>query len=296
MKNYLKYYYNIDVLNIHRNQNIYSFVYKNYNFYFFPYFGDLKKLNELYDVVNEIQRRGYYCNKIIKNRDSNIVTLIGNMNYILLMYKNNLNKKIDIYDIVNFKHIPISNTTLNCSNWKKLWEEKIDYFEYQLSQFGNKHSLVRESFAYYAGYVELAISLLNDVSIKSNNMSLVHKRIKKESTLYDLYDPFNFAVDNRVRDAAEYFKSKIFDGDVLNQISEYFKQIKFSSDEYTLFFIRMLYPSFYFDEYEKIMNNNLEDNLLSNILDKNQQYELFIKNLYKYMLNFCNLPMIEWLN
>ena len=107
--------------------------------------------------------------------------------------------------------MPLANKNLDCSDWKRLWEEKIDYFEYQLSQFGNKHPLIRESFAYYTGYVEMAISLLNDLPKKNNNLVLTHKRIRGNSTLYDLYDPFNFVIDHKVRDAAEYFKSKIFE-------------------------------------------------------------------------------------
>ena len=42
-----------------------------------------------------------------------------------------------------------------------MWIRKIDYFEYQISQFGKKYPIIRESFNYYVGLAENGISLLN---------------------------------------------------------------------------------------------------------------------------------------
>ena len=295
MKNYLKYFYDIDNVNIYQNKSDCFFSIQNYNYKFFKYIGDINKLNDIYMFSSNLLKNGIYCHQIIKNKDQNIVSYINGKNYILLRYYKNLDKKINIIDILNFNFLQLKDQKFDCSDWKTLWELKIDYFGYQLNQFGYKHPLLRESFGYYSGYVELAISLLTDLQINSNNLLLSHKRLSKDSTLYDLYDPFNLILDNKVRDIAEYFKSKIFDKDIIQKIINYFNMYQLQEYDYNLFFIRMLYPSFYFDRFEKIMNNNLNDDDIEDILKNTPIYEQFIKKLYKYVSSITNIPTIEWL-
>ena len=62
-----------------------------------------------------------------------------------------------------------------------------------------------------------------------------------------------------------------------------------------MFFIRMFYPSFYFDIYEKIIDLELEEGKIKEIIEKSSQYDLLLKEIYNYLLMSINLPYISWL-
>ena len=177
MEKYLQYYYNISGINIYDNDNSYKFELGNDKYIFFPYYGDIKYLNEVFDFNNDIIRQGVACNQIVLTKDNMLFVVVNNKNYVLIKYKKEYEKKVTINDILNFKYY-VHHNKFNCSNWKNLWETKMNYFEYQLNQFGYKHPILRESFGYYSGYVELAIQLLNN--LKVDNTYLAHRRIKKD--------------------------------------------------------------------------------------------------------------------
>ena len=194
MEKYLQYYYNISGINIYDNDNSYKFELGNDKYIFFPYYGDIKYLNEVFDFNNDIIRQGVACNQIVLTKDNMLFVVVNNKNYVLIKYKKEYEKKVTINDILNFKYY-VHHNKFNCSNWKNLWETKMNYFEYQLNQFGYKHPILRESFGYYSGYVELAIQLLNN--LKVDNTYLAHRRIKKDYTL-----PKSKSIDQFVKSIA----------------------------------------------------------------------------------------------
>ena len=65
--------------------------------------------------------------------------------------------------------------------------------------------------------------------------------------------------------------------------------------EYLMFFIRMLYPSFYFDLYEDIMHYNKDEKLLIPAIEHINEYEILLKKLYIFIGNIVTLPEIEWI-
>ena len=71
--------------------------------------------------------------------------------------------------------------------------------------------------------------------------------------------------------------------------------INLNEIDYKLFFIRLLYPSFYFDIYEQIVNNEIEEEELKKIINKIPEYETLIKKTYVYIKNNNFLPDIEWI-
>ena len=81
-------------------------------------------------------------------------------------------------------------------DWKKLWEEKIDYYEYQMSQLSSKYILLKNSFDYYVGLSENAISLLNYIKEKDIRFYICHKRINNNEKLDNFFNPTNFVVDS----------------------------------------------------------------------------------------------------
>ncbi|MBP3765916.1 MAG: hypothetical protein J6G98_01880 [Bacilli bacterium] len=315
MENYIRYYYNINPLDIHLENNNYFFYDVNYNRFCLYNLSKINiddiELKKKYDLCNYLKTQGVYCHQIIINKMNNICILINNNKYILLKYKIDYgsNKKICLKDVLYFSQIPISTDHIYSNDvWKTRWSVKMDYFEYQLNQFGYKHHLLRESFGYYSGLVEMAIALHNAFS---NNMDvmqsvLCHKRITYNDTLFDFYNPINLIIDNKVRDVSEYFKSKLINisniagvDKLIYEISIFLNYVNYNDNEYFLFFIRMLYSTAYFDKYEIIMNQDLKDDEVENILKKTPVYECFVKKLYIYLKKtklVVNLPQIEWLS
>ena len=61
----------------------------------------------------------------------------------------------------------------------------------------------------------------------------------------------------------------------------------------------MLFPSFYFDSYEKIMNKYfyediIEENILNNIEEIALKYEKLLKKIYSFMKEYILIPRIDW--
>ena len=70
----------------------------------------------------------------------------------------------------------------------------------------------------------------------------------------------------------------------------YIKQNNLTLEEKKLFMSRLLYPSYYFDEYDKLINN--ENHKLNKIIEKIDGYERLLKLVY---INLNIDVDIEWL-
>lgn len=293
MKNVLNYFYNIYAENIRLNGDNYYFNYKNENYIFYLYNDNYKELEKIYEIYTQILKRGIYSHQIILNKDNQISTIYNQKQYVLLKISINLNTKITINDILYFGNI--TEGYKNIINWKNLWSSKIDYFEYQMSHFGKKYQLIRNSFSYYAGIVENGIILLNEK--KDVISSISHKRILNNETVLEFYNPLNYIIDIKVRDAAEYFKNKLLtDKNVFEDIKNYLSISKLNENEVYYFFVRMFYPSFYFDCYEKVINGILDEYKIKEVIKITPYYENLLKGLYQYLKKYIQIPEIEWLN
>ena len=62
-----------------------------------------------------------------------------------------------------------------------------------------------------------------------------------------------------------------------------------------MLYARLLYPTYYFDIYEKIMNKSLDEEALIKIIEKNEAYETFLKESYLELTKYAPLERIEWL-
>ena len=187
------------------------------------------------------------------------------------------------------------------NNWAELWSSKVDYFEYQVNELGHNKSIVLNSFSYYVGLAENAISIVNNVNLKysqeENNISLSHKRIRYPNMEIDYYNPLNFIFDLKVRDIAEYIKSIFFYTDresTLRVIKNNLEDINFNNYDVNMFYARLLYPSYYFDIYEKVIEGDNEEKLLD-IIRKNRDYEIFLKQLYYLLEQRYQLEKIDWI-
>lgn len=293
MKNILNYFYNIYAENIRLNGDNYYFNYKNESYIFYLYNDNYKELEKIYEIYTQMLKRGIYSHQIILNKDNQISTIYNQKQYVLLKISIKLNTKITINDILYFGNI--TEGYKNIINWKNLWSSKIDYFEYQMLHFGKKYQLIRNSFSYYAGIVENGIILLNEK--KDVISSISHKRILNNETVLEFYNPLNYIIDIKVRDAAEYFKNKLLtDKNVFEDIKNYLSISKLNENEVYYFFVRMFYPSFYFDCYEKVINGILDEYKIKEVIEITPYYENLLKGLYQYLKKYIQIPEIEWLN
>ena len=299
MKNALNYFYNLNSFDIHQVDGIYKFNINDNLYCFLEYTRDIREIKEIYNLSLELLHKGVYCHQIIPNKNGEFITYVNQKPYVLLQVYIDMDKKISLEDIEFFSNSTSLfeyNEILKRNNWNVLWESKIDYFEYQMSQLGKKYHLIRDSFNYYIGLVENGISLFNSIKIDYKYYSVQHRRIKYNDTLFDLYNPLNFVIDLKIRDISEYFKEQfIYYDNVFNDIKEYLIRNNLSTYECLMFFIRMLYPSFYFDLYEEIIEERKQEKNLLNIIDKTNNYQLLLKNIYLFLNNYIPVPEIEWL-
>lgn len=288
MKNTINYYYNLYPSIIIKEEKGYSFFINETRYFLIPYLGDINEINKIYDMHLNLLKQNFYIHPIVLNNMGNILTLIDNKPYILMItiyYK----EKININNILEFRNTKVSQQTN--LNMAEIWAMKNDYLEYQMNQLGKKHPILRDSFSYYIGLGETAIEIMNSLKIKLP-LIYAHKRIDINDTLFDLYNPLNIIIDYKVRDVAEYLKSQFFnDGHIdlalyLNNLNQY---------EYILVLARMLYPTYYFDLYEEIITDRKDDLEIKKIINKVNDYEILLKQIYHHMKTFIPNIQIEWL-
>ncbi|MBE6154535.1 MAG: hypothetical protein E7163_03045 [Firmicutes bacterium] len=304
MKDSINFYYNFNISEVEYWGNTYRFLLNNSYSYFVP----LKRTNEeLEDIVNiskELKARGLEVHDILLNKFGKIVTNVYNENYILLKPLNDIYEEYDISDIINLnKKLILSpnKSKLYRNSWSRLWSEKIDFFEYQIHELGKDKKIILNSFSYYIGLAENAISYVNSTinNYKPNDndkICLSHRRINYPNYKLNFLNPISFIFDLEIRDIAEYIKSSFFYGDdALNNLRLALKLNNFSVYSLQLLYARLLYPCYYFDLYEKIINEEESEECLIPVIEKNKEYEKFLKNAYYEISKYASIERVEWL-
>lgn len=303
MKNIINYYYNLHPKKILLNGKKYFFEYNESKYVLEPINRPLGDLRELYNLNKKMISKNFLVHEIILNNENEIITYINNKAYILMEFYVNENVKIKLSDVyfVNNNTIDIENgNSLIRNDWVLLWELKNDYFESQINEIGKKYKNLCNYANYYMGLSENAISYVKKASLINEPAlySVCHKRIGIENNLYDLYNPLDFIIDYRIRDIAEYIKSSFFKGDdAFLILEEYFKYNYISYKEALLFYGRLLYPSYFFDLYDDIINGNLNEKLIDNIVLKSNDYENFLYDVNVFFSNLFNryFPSLDWI-
>lgn len=301
MKNVINYFYSLNIADIYNKDNIYYFYYNDELYHFYIYNNNIKNIILIKDINNSL-KNNILIYEIIINKDNSIITYYNNIPYILCKINININKPITLGEITYLANKTIStDTKIIYHSWQDLWSIKIDYLEKVINENGKKYPIIVDSFNYFVGMAENAISYYNNLSSKEiNNNTLVisHRIININDTVYAIYDPVNIIIDHKSRDIAEYIKYSFFSNNtkIYQELNIYFKYNYYSKDDIILLLSRVLYPSFYFNMYEDIMINNKEEKIITNITSKLDKYELYLYNIFKYFNGFYSLPIPEWLN
>lgn len=297
MNNFIKFFYNMKVTNTNLIDNYYEFNYNNnyYRLYITNEGYNIYNYNNIYNNNKELINNTL-MSEVILNKDKNIITTYNNINYILLKINCNINKNITLEEIDYLSKTKIVNNIK--SNWGLLWSKKIDYLENLISENGKKYPQVVNSFNYFVGMSENAISYYNNIEIDNNMMYYIsHKVLRPTDKVDSLYNPLNIIYDYRVRDVAEYIKISFWtdNHNIYNELNNYLYKNNLSLNEVKLLISRVLFPSFYFDMYEEIFNYNKEEKILNNIINRIDEYEEYLDSIIIYFKKFYPIDEIEWL-
>lgn len=275
MKNAIRYYYHLEVSNINYQSHRYQF--------------DSYSLVEIerpvdFNLYQYLVDNHYPIYSIIRNKNGEYITNIDGKEYLLLY--TNYSTQVSFQLLENFQ-IPIYQQDI--MPWHELWMQKVDFYEKHVQTVNS--SKIKESFFYYVGMAENAISFYQLIK-KEFPLYISHGRMNND---FDFWNPTNFVVDYKARDIAGYVKKLFFEDNLeIYDLYLYFYKTNFQGQDYLLFYARMLYPSFYFDCYDKIVKGE-SDNCLDIYLAKVEAYELLLKEFYYYFSRFVFLPKIDWI-
>ena len=299
MLDYINYFYNLYPPLLNKENDNYVFFIGNEKYYLTPYRRELSEIKDLVELNKRMISSNSLVHEIIINKFNEPISVISNENYVLLrVYVNDI-KKIDINDIIYMlnENVDLSGLkSLLRTNWVSLWSSKVDYIEYQMGHLIKKYPFLNNTIDYYLGLCENAITYIKNLKMFSDYkipIGISHKRIIKDATLFDLYNPLNLIIDYKVRNIAEYLKDAFFkDEDVNYILNIVFKNFWFDKLNLSLLVARLLYPSYYFDLFEEIIDKELDENIVFSLTKKSSKYEEFIDLIIKN----CNLQNLQWLS
>ncbi len=306
MKNILNYYYNLIINEFHQKKRSYFFEIGKYQYIFLPFYRSVKELQSLYFLNTELLKLNVPYHKIILNKDYKILTLFNGMPYVLLQIILPVNRLISYDDLLqNQFTLPIrikKEHSIIRFNWVNLWQQKIDYFEYQIEHFQNKFPILLKTLPYFIGLGENAISYVQNTFMEENgnfksDLTICHRRVKADETLIEYYNPLDLIIDHKTRDIAEYIKSCFLqDKYNINEIAIFIGKLKLTKFEYRLLYGRLLFPSFYFDMYDNIINDSSDEKQILEITSRIDEYEHFLYDIYLIIKQYADIPVLTWLN
>lgn len=305
MKETIEYYYNLDIDVIEELDGKYHFKIDNQDLFFVFFNRNIDELNDILEVCNEMIIKGIMVHEVIRNNMGSYLTKVGDYQYVLFRVSN-ASEEYDIFDMVNITSKLVLNNSksmLYRNNWGTLWSEKVDYFEYQIRELGVDKTIVKSSFSYYIGLAEVAISYVNNTNLVYGNMSssnvvLSHRRVYYPNYRLNYLNPLSFVFDLEVRDVAEYLKSMFFKKDIdycIDELKSYLSIRKLDIYLYQMFFARLIYPTYYFDVYESVMNKNVSEEELIKVIKRCNDYEEFLKKTYLEISKYAVIDKIDWL-
>lgn len=245
--------------------------------------------NEIIQLLNLINNNHYnFLDNILLNINNSIFTNYGGKDYILI--RKNLTRNKFLPYVNNNDLTKISLLLRN--NWSDIWSIKIDYIEYQYRHIKRKYPIIDESLDYYIGLAENAIEYY-EYSLKIDGdipLSLCRRKIIEDK----MYNPNNIIIDYKQRDIAEEIKYMYFYKNAnISSLLKSIKKLKLNKKESYLLYSRLLFPSYYFDIYEEIVNNKENINNMTNIINKRKGFELLLS---KINMEIIELKKVEWLS
>lgn len=286
MNHFIEYYYDFYNIKTIQEKNSYIFKYKEkiYSFSLLE-----RNPQEIYEIERIVPRYAY-IDTIVRNKYDELITSINDKLYILTHKKNALYNNAGY--LFKTKFIINSNGILDKSNWVELWSKKIDNIEYQLKHIINKFPIVCRCVNYYIGLAENGISYIRKINNTDDNKVISHIRISKEN----ISDPQNIIIDKEARDICEYLKYSFFarKDEYMKLARNVFQENSFNTSTMMYIYGRMFFLTCFFDQYDAIIKNSENDDMIMNIICRVDEYENYIRYIYLLISETKKIPKIEW--
>lgn len=288
MKNTIMYYYGFENISIIRQKRR-KYIKHNNDIYIICRVYNEKEVLELY----ELTRGNPFFYKFIPNKDGSIFTMYQDFIFVLLK----INDKSSMIT-QNKKQISLDENKksyLDRSDWYELWTRKNDYYEYQYQHIKGKYKVIDESINYYIGLAENAISYIANIPInlkEQEKKGLYPKRLLES----EYHNPLNYVIDYKERGLSETLKYLFLNKKYLSQnIENIILSYNCTETGYKLLYGRMLYPSMYFDIYDKVINDFENEKELVNVIKRLKEYEEYLKEIYRIISKHTKIKNIDWL-
>ena len=294
MSNFIEYFYNIKTNNIKNNKYYYTFIYNGYIYKLYIY-DDNRDVNLIVNINKQMLGKTL-VSEIILNKNNNPISIYNGIPYILIKLYVSKNKNISLEEISYLSNSLFTNN-INV-DYGLLWSRKIDYLEELINENGKKYPLIVDSFNYFVGLAENAITYYNNIYINHKyTYYITHKYIKYSDNDEVLYNPLNIIFDYKVRDVAEYIKNAFFlnNTNIFNEINIYLNHNNLSVTDIKILISRLLYPSFYFQLYEDILINNESEKIIIPYIEKISNYEKYLANVITYFNKLYQIDEVLWL-
>lgn len=301
MRETIRYYYNIYPNEIKEIDNGCYFYFNGFKYYFIKYVRNVNEIKLLADMSNDLYNKNILVDTFILSKDNSFFVSVDEDIYVMLRVNSIENDSYNLKDLVYFNNLLISKDNLRINeDWASLWMKKVDEFEMEMSEINTEYPTIQESFDYYVGLAENAISYFKDTSIDEDmnyaKINLNHKRIDTNAFSGFINNPLTFTFDYEVRDVAEYIKSKFFEGILdFNEVEDFVLDSNLSRVSMRLLFSRLLYPSYYFDAVKKIFIYDESEDILSKYIEKIDAYEDLMIDIFNLINRKFNIPPIEWI-
>ena len=287
MRNVLKYYYNLTFDDIEEHDD-YAILRIMEDIYIFKKF--IQDEEETKYISSLLIKNQIPVHLMVYNKENSLYTLFEKEKYVLIKLQN-----IAIEIDNDFIMIP---TSANIVDVAGLWSKKIDYYMQQIRELGLGKEILINAFNYYIGMAENAISLYNRSMKLSGEVgyAISHRRIYYPNYSINYNDPTNMLIDIRIRDIAEYSKSRFFKSDfcVDNLIDMVYKY-NLNNKEVNFLYARLFYPTYFFDIFEDAIISKKDSNDVLKILDKRKKYEEFLYAFYIKLKDKFDIFEINWI-
>jgi hypothetical protein len=297
MNNWLTYFYNLRDIEIYPYKEDYIIFKNDESIYLLKkYNEDFMNINNTLTIFQKINRvSNYYV--LILNNYHQYISKKEEDNYVLMSTKGILKDQLGITSIYKNNRQNRVNNTSNI-NWDVLWSKRIDYMEYQIAELGKNKKETLDSFSFFSGLAENAISFIqvNNIALKNVKASLCHNRIIYPNLSIEYYNPLNVKIDYEVRDAAEYIKAKFLaKQDVNKDINYIINKCDYNDDDLKMFYARLMFPTTYFDVIENIILSDKNENIIDKYVDSVDDYIYLLKDAYLEISKKVNIIIPEWL-
>lgn len=300
MKDYIKRNYNLSVSELKEFEDYSFFEWNKKIYYFFKTTRSQKEIEEILILTEESIAKGIAVMKPIRNIYNSYITKIDKNDYILLEAEKT-NTEYSIIDIIKRQSNQVITRDYNMldrSNWYDLWSKKMDYLEYQVHELGKKYPVILSSFNYFDALAENAISYVREAQKYKTPIKKVlsHKRIMYPNLNVNYDNPLSFVIDIEVRDISEFIKHMALENIdyALIDLKSYIEIVKPDIYSLSMLYARLLYPSYYFDAQEKIINENSDEKQIIKIIDQINSYEVFLKKAWELIRSYVPIEEIEW--